>query len=235
MSIEGDHVAIHVCCKHQAARSGRYCRRNRRRRFVFPRDLPGICIDSGHPSTPLFNRILFAKAGIVRTIPGLARPPFIALSERVRLTPNSVTMPDHLRQLQDEYTSGRAQLTKIGDGTLTTDSSVRVQQLSSRILLLESLYRNGVEYQSLGGAPGQDFTPLLLETLDAKENLDKANSAAAQETRDKAREEQSQRRAWEEEDLLLNVELKYGYGANRLAFRKAGILPLSAKFKMVFP
>jgi hypothetical protein len=37
------------------------------------------------------------------------------------------------------------------------------------------------------------------------------------------------------EDLLLNVELKYGYGVNRSAFRKAGILPLSAKFKVVFP
>src|SRR6266481_1829920 len=37
------------------------------------------------------------------------------------------------------------------------------------------------------------------------------------------------------EDLLLNVELKYGYAVKRSAFRKAGILPLSAKFKRVFP
>jgi hypothetical protein len=36
------------------------------------------------------------------------------------------------------------------------------------------------------------------------------------------------------EELLLNVELKFGYGVNRSAFRKAGILPLAKKFKMVF-
>jgi hypothetical protein len=36
------------------------------------------------------------------------------------------------------------------------------------------------------------------------------------------------------EDLLLNVELKFGYAVKRAAFRKAGILPLSAKFKKVF-
>jgi hypothetical protein len=41
MSVEGDHVAIHICGEHQAALSGRYCRRNRRRRFLFPRDLAG--------------------------------------------------------------------------------------------------------------------------------------------------------------------------------------------------